>query len=405
MPKLTLSELKKSMVKSGLTQLNGRLDPEAKAWLENLGVSSEQAQALIPPSEFSREDNPQLFTDRVEEFPGHFKTFGSFLREIVFNPGSEHLVRAIMGEDDPEQGGYLVPEPMGELLWIDTLGKSVIFDKVRRVPMTSATQKFPRIIDTDHSTSLFDGLIFKFVAEKATKTETKPKLAQIELKARTLYAMTFVTNQLLQDAQPSCELMLRNMYASGASWKMDEQIFRGTGAGSPLGILGSAGLITQAKEAGQAASTIEWPNITKMWSQLIPALQPQAFWYIHPSCTEQVMSMDLPVGTGGSAIMVETGGGIRPIPKTLLGQPIIWTEQCSYLGALGDIILAVPAAYVVGIRKNLTIDVSKHLRFDTNETAFRGELRIDGQPQIDETTKLRDGTQVVSPFITLAERT
>ena len=102
--------------------------------------------------------------------------------------------------------------------------------------------------------------------------------------------------------------------------------------------------------------------------------------------------------------MLDTGGGIRPIPKTLLGQPIIWTEHCSYLGAKGDIILAVPGAYCVGIRKGLTIDVSRHLLFDKNETAFRGEMRIDGQPQIDETLKLRDGTHTVSPFITLAVR-
>lgn len=404
MPKIPLKKLKTEFAKAARLQLAGQVDDESERWLKQL-ERGEDIKNIMPRDMSLTEDNAQLFTDQVEEFDGHFKTFGSLLREIAYNPGSEHLVRAEMGEDDPEQGGYLVPEPMGELLWIDTLGKSVIFDKVRRVPMTSATQKFPRIIDTDHSTNLFDGLIFRFIAEKATKTETKPKINQIELKARVLYALTYVTNQLLDDSRPSCELMLRKMYASGSSWKMDEQIFRGTGAGSPLGILNSSGLITQNKEGGQAASTIVWANCTKMWSQLIPAMQPDAYWYIHPSCTEQIMSMNLTVGTGGSAIMVETGGGIRPIPKTLLGQPIIWTEHCSYLGAKGDIILAVPAAYLVGIRKGLTIDVSRHLLFDKNETAFRGELRIDGQPQVDETLKLRDGTHIVSPFITLQART
>ena len=127
--------------------------------------------------------------------------------------------------------------------------------------------------------------------------------------------------------------------------------------------------------------------------------------YIHPSCTEQIMSMDVPVGTGGSAVMVDAGGGIRPIPRNMLGAPIIWTEHCSYLGALGDIILAVPSAYVVGMRKGLTIDASKHVLFTKNETAFRGEMRVDGQPQIDETLTLRDGTHTVSPFVTLAART
>ncbi|MBA7611602.1 hypothetical protein ES703_18830 [subsurface metagenome] len=351
------------------------------------------------------ERNIKLYTDEVENFPGHFKTFGEFLREIAYNPGSGHLVRAEMEEGDPEQGGFLLPTVMGELLWIDTLGSSVIYDKVRRVPMTSATQKFPRVVDTDHSTNLFDGLEFRFIAEKAQKTSTKPKIKEIELKARTVYAMTHVTNSLLQDSRPSVETMLRKMYSSGSSWKMDEMIFRGTGVGQPLGILSSGALITQAKESGQPANTIVWPNVLKMWSQIIPALQSGAFWYIHPSCTEQIMTMNIPVGTGGSAIMVETGGGIRPIPRSLLGQPILWTEHASYLGALGDIILAVPAAYICGMRKKgLTIDVSTHLLFDKNETAFRGEMRVDGCAQIDETLKLRDGTHIVSPFVTLEAR-
>ena len=271
--------------------------------------------------------------------------------------------------------------------------------------MTSASQKFPRVVDSDHSTNLYDGLEFKFIAEKAQKTATKPKIKEIELKSRTMFCMTHVTNSLLQDSRPSVEVMLRKMYASGAAWKMDELIFRGTGAGQPLGILGSSALITQAAEGGQAASTIVWPNVLKMWSQLIPALQSKATWFIHPSAVEQVMTMSVPVGTGGSVVMTaDQGGGVRPIPKSMLGAPIVWTEHASYLGQKLDILLAVPAAYICGMRKGLSIDVSRHLKFDKNETSFRAEMRIDGQPQIDETLTLRDGTHVVSPFVTLAAR-
>ena len=397
---ITVEQLKEAI--SG--EVRKALDDELKR-LGNMPHPNQNQDALLTPGATGEEEKNKLFSDELEKFPGPFPTFQKYLQTISYGgPLTKHLVRAEMEEGDPESGGYLVPEPMGELLWLDTLGASVIFGRCRRVKMKSSTQKFPRIIDTDHSTNLFDGLLFRFVAEKGSKTDTKPKVAEIELKARTLYAMTYVTNQLLQDSRPSAEKMLRKMYTNGSAWKMDEQIFRGTGAGSPLGILGSGGLITQAKESGQAASTIVWKNVVKMWSQLIPALQSQAVWYIHPSCTESIMDMNVTVGTGGGPVMVEAGAGVRPIPRQLLGAPIQWTEHCNYLGALGDIILAVPAAYVVGIRKGLTIDVSTHLRFDKNETAFRGEMRIDGQPQIDETLKLRDGTHIVSPFIVLEAR-
>lgn len=406
MPKeITIGQLKEAISYAVKDELKKNLEQEMVRLSNTPGTPSNPDLLLNPEGAAALAANlPELYSSTVKEFPGHFKTFRSFLLECAFNPGSNHLVRAEMGTDDPELGGFLVPEPMGGLLWVDTLGASVIFNRARREKMKSATQKFPRIVDTDHSSNLFDGLEFKFIAEKATKTTSQPKIAQIELKARTLYAMTAVTNQLLQDSGPSVEMMLRKMYVNGTSWKMDEQIFRGTGAGSPLGILNSDGLITVAKEAGQAASTIVWENVTKMFSQLIPSLMGKAVWYVHPSCIPQIMQMAVVIGTGGGAVMVETGGGVRPIPKQMMGIPVVYTEHCSYLGTLGDIILAVPTAYIVGIRKGLAVDLSTHLLFDKNETAFRGELRIDGQPQINEKLTLRDGTHEVSPFITLAAR-
>jgi len=349
-----------------------------------------------------------VFEKEIKPLDGHFKSFRSFLWTTAFNPSDKYLVelKAEMEEGDPESGGFLIPEPLGGLILSQTVEKSVIFDKVRKERMTSSTQKFPVVLDTDHSSNfLYESLKMFWVGEKSSKTESKPKLGQIELKARTITGLTYVTNQLLQDSSPSAEKLLRLLFANAYSWSMDEAIFRGTGAGQPLGILNSGALITVSKENGQAAGTVIWENVLKMWSQLIPAMMGKAFWYMHPSLIPEVMTMSQSIGTGGSNIYVEAGGAIRPVPQTLLGRPVIWTEHCNYLGQKGDVILAVPSAYLLGIRQDLSVATSTHIRFDKNETAFRIEARGDGQPQLDSTLTLRDGTHTVSPFITLEART
>lgn len=42
--------------------------------------------------------------------------------------------------------------------------------------------------------------------------------------------------------------------------------------------------------------------------------------------------------------------------------------------------------------------------FNSDETAFRLTMRLDGMPEDSEPTKLRDGTNTVSPFVTLDAR-
>lgn len=387
--------------------LQALIRKEIKSEIQLLANTPADNRGIIPGGNYTAtEEPPELYSSKVEEFPGHFKTFRSFLLECAKNPASQYLTKAVMEEGDPEQGGFLVPEPMGKLLWIDTLGASVIYGKVRHEKMTSWTQKFPRIVDTDHSSNLFGGLSFRFAAEKATKTTTKPKIAQIELKARTLYAMTDITNQLLEDSKESTEMMLRKMYTDGVAWEMDRLIFRGTGAGQPLGILGSGSLITENKEVGQAAGTLIYENVLKMYERLIPSLEGKAVWYFSTSCKSAVMSFNLAIGTGGSATFLGSGEAARPIPKTLFGIPIQWTEHCSPIGTVGDVILVVPGAYLVGIRSPLAIKANpwSDTSWTKNQTSIRGELRVDGQPQIDEKLTLRDGSNSVSPFIVMETR-
>ncbi|MBA7614398.1 hypothetical protein ES703_21662 [subsurface metagenome] len=404
MPKITLQELKKDVVKSGMTQLNGRLDDEAKAWLRKLGEPEKDPKNIMPIDPNDVPDHP-LFTSQLDELPGRFPTFRSFLIECM-KQHPEDLERAL-GEDDPQSAGFLIPEPLGSILWVDTLGASVIFNRVRREPMTSNTQLFPMIIDEDHSSDLFGGLKFRTIKEKGVKQETEPKVGQLKLEAHVLYALTSITNQLLADTKGSAEKMLRTMYSNGSSWELDKQIFRGLGTGGNLlGILSSGALKTVSKESGQSAGTLKYENCLSMYECLIPSLEGKAVWYFSPSCKKALMSFNIAIGTGGSMAVVASGDAVAPVPKTLFGIPIVFTEHCSVIGTLGDCILACPPAYILGIRSPLAIQMNpwSDTAWKGNLTSMRGEMRIAGQSQLDKKLILRDGITEVSPWIVVETR-
>jgi len=406
--KISLAELKKGIVAAGITQIDGRLDPEAKAWLIKLGQSEDsddmmKSRGLIPGDPSSVE-TPKLYSSEIEEFPGKFPTFRSFLIECAKQ--SPHLERSL-GEDDPEAMGFLVPPEMGSILWLDTLGMSVIFKRVRREKMTTNVQLFPVIIDEDHSSDLFGGLKFRTIKEKGTKTETEPKIGQIRLEAHVLYALTSITNQLLRDTKGSAEKMLRKMYAVGSAWEIDRQIFRGVGTGGNLhGILSSGALTTVTKEGGQPAGTLVYENCLSMYERIIPSLEGSAVWYFSPSCKKALMTFNLKIGTGGSMAVVASGDAVAPVPKTLFGIPVVFSEHCSPIGTLGDCILACPPAYVLGIRSPLAIQMNpwSDTAWQGNLTSMRGELRLAGQSQLDKKLMLRDGVTEVSPWIVTETR-
>jgi HK97 family phage major capsid protein len=64
-----------------------------------------------------------------------------------------------------------------------------------------------------------------------------------------------------------------------------------------------------------------------------------------------------------------------------MGRPVFPIEQCSSIGTLGDIIFVdVANGYVVAEKGGVKVDMSIHVLFSTDESAFRFITRIDGQP-------------------------
>lgn len=335
-----------------------------------------------------------------------FSGLQEYLHVAAFNPSDPRLVRTKMESGDPTAGGFLVPVGYNDLLMAIAIEKSVLLGKVKRVVMKTKLENFPCVIDTDHSSnSVYGGIHFHWIDEKGTKLESEPTLGKISLSANKCASLCRLTSELLEDSKPSAEQAIRVMFADALGWTLDEAIFRGPGAGQPLGFLAAPATIAVPKETNQAADSLNWLNVKKIFARMHPALRDEAIWLISPSAIEAVLGLEVPVGTGGGPALLNPGGGIAPIPDRILGRPILWTEHCANLGDLGDIAFIHPGSYMLGTRKELVIDASIHVLFTTNEVLLRAEWRGDGQPMLAAPLTIRSGAGFqVSPFVTLATR-
>jgi HK97 family phage major capsid protein len=188
------------------------------------------------------------------------------------------------------------------------------------------------------------------------------------------------------------------------AWFEDVAFLRGTGVGEPLGVLdsGNSAKVSVAKESGQAADTIVWENLVKMYARMLPQSLSSAVWVAHPDTFPELATMALSVGTGGSAVWLNNG--VSGPPATILGRPVILTEKAETLGDLGDINFIDFSYYLVGDRQSLTAMTSEHFKFSSDTTAYRIIQRVDGRPWIRSAITPNKGSNTMSPFVSLAAR-
>jgi HK97 family phage major capsid protein len=226
----------------------------------------------------------------------------------------------------------------------------------------------------------------------------------MELKLKKLIGMCYATDELLEDTA-ALGSFIGEAFAEEFAFKIDDALINGTGVGQPLGIMTSPCLVTVAKEGGQPAATLLYQNIVKMWSRMWAKSRTNAVWFINQDIEPQLHTMSLPVGVAGAPVYLPAGGASVAPYATLYGRPVMPVEQCQTLGTTGDIILADYSQYLmIDKGANIKQDVSIHVKFVYDETAFRFVYRCDGQPLWNSVLTPKNGTTTVSPFVVLATR-
>jgi len=308
---------------------------------------------------------------------------------------------------DPEEGGYLTPPEFASNLLDKGFENSNFIDRCTMVPMAINQIGLPYQKDFDHTTYLHGAMMAYWLDEKTEKQATKPKFGKVTLRLNKLVVLVYATDELLEDSIISMEPLLQGKAGDVLAWKLDQAIFRGTGAGQPQGVLTAPCRVSVPKEAGQAAATIVFNNLTKMYSRCYPQCLKNAVWVANLQIFPQLATVSIPVGTGGAPAYLPANGISGKPFDSLFGKEIAWTEHASALGTLGDIGLVDFTQYLVGQKRGrgagIQFATSIHLKFDFDQTAFRFVLRMDGQPWWPSVfTPAHGDTQ--SPVIFLADR-
>ena len=313
-----------------------------------------------------------------------------------------------MGEVIDSEGGVLVPTEYSARLLQETLEASIIRPRATFVPMATNSVKIPAVDETSHASNVFGGVVASWVDEGTDPGDTKPKLGSITLTLNKLLANAKVTSELLEDSVISLEALLPAMFSQAIAFQEDDAFINGTGAGQPQGLRNSAAAIDQAKETGQAATTIVAKNILKMWSRCRG--KSSAVWLANHDAFPELASLALEVGTGGGPVGLLQSQNVQGSPvQTMMGRPVIFTELCQTLGTSGDIILFDPRTYLIGGKSASAagpgaMASSIHLLFDADEVAFKIRSRVDGQCWVKSALTPRYGSTTISPIITLATR-
>lgn len=302
--------------------------------------------------------------------------------------------------DDPH-GGFTVPLEFSRRYLDHALESSIVLPRATMWPMTSKTLSIPMFAAHGGSSGPY-GVAATWIDESG-KTSLTPKQFETEmmkLEAHSLALYVEAANALVSDGMGFAAQLERAMNGS-AAWTLDEAfLVSGTGAGQPLAILNSAARVTVSKELGQNAATLTHKNTVDMLARLAPGSFDRSVWIASQTCLPQLLTMSVPVGTGGAFVPAVPSEGGR---LTLQTRPLLISEKLPALGTEGDLMLVDLSAYQVGLRMNWVLDTSAHVGFRENKTAFRLIVRIDGQPGLRKPYQPANGS-TVSPFVTLQTR-
>lgn len=249
--------------------------------------------------------------------------------------------------------------------------------------------------------SRWGGIRMYWLGEGGSLTGTKPQYRRFAIDLEKLGGLYIPTDELLQDVT-ALESEVQDSFRREVTFAAENAVVNGDGAGKPIGILNAPAKIAVAKETGQAAATIVYANLLKMWARMWGGSRANAVWFYNQDCEPQLHQMALAVGTAALPAQFVTfapDGTLR-----IFGKPAIPVEYCATLGTEGDIILTDLGEYRWIDKGGVQAASSIHVYFSTDEMAYRFIYRCNGAPFWESALTPFKGSNTLSPIITLAVR-
>jgi HK97 family phage major capsid protein len=316
--------------------------------------------------------------------------------EAVSKLRAYHAAASGMSVGTPSDGGYLVRKDWTTQFLQKGLDRSALLPRTTQIKVGAGFDglEYPYIDETSRVTgSRWGGVQVFWVAEAETVTAKKPKIGKGSIELTELMGLAYATNRLLKDAT-ALRSILTNSFESEIGFKIDDALFRGNGAGMPLGFLAGPSLISVTRASDHVDLLLD------MYSRMPGRLKPGSIWIRHSDWIKYLPKIKI----GDTPVWLPPGGMINAPAETILGKEVLEMEQASAVGTAGDLNYVNMGEYVTITKEgeDMAFDESMHVRFEYNEMAFRWVYRINGQPIARSAITPYTGSSTLSPFITVA---
>jgi HK97 family phage major capsid protein len=338
-----------------------------------------------------------------------FANVGEFalsVRAHFVGAGFDPKLKALTANESVgSDGGFLVPPDFRKEIMDRVFADDSLASMCDQNPVSGNALK--QVVDESlpwDTSPGTGGVKAYWVDERDPISDSRPVLRDFEAKLNKLGALVNVTEEVLEDAS-SMNNHIRKKAPEAMRYLLNEAILFGTGAGTPNGVVNSNCRVMVPKEAGQAADTVRFENVSKMRNRMHPICRRNAVWLINPDLETELEKMFLPTGSTGVAVFMPATGVSQSGYSTLYNRPVVPLENCKALGDEGDIVFADLTQYALitkqggGVRQDSTIS----LYFANDIRSFRFILRVGGQPWWSKPWNRPNGL-ARSCFVTLAER-
>lgn len=348
----------------------------------------------------------------VKAQPEGFKTLGEQLiavKTAALGYGYDRRldsVKAILGGNEmiPSEGGFLVHTAEDSGLDKKVWDSGVFANRAAQAPIPAGANSANYYGLSENSRangSRYGGITGYRVAEGATITASGPQtFYQYTLLPKKYAAVAYLTDEVLNDAR-ALEAELSSGVPQELAFMIDDDMLNGLGVAGAQGILNHASLITVRKEVGQAAATVVYQNLLKMWVRRYP--RGSYAWFVNQEVEPQLDLLYQAVGTAGipaNFVTLDAQGVTR-----IKGAPVVTTEFNAALGTVGDIMLVDWSQYKLATIGGVNAASSMHVQFLTDQMCYRFTRRVDGLPTWQAAlTPYKGAGNTMSPFIALETR-
>lgn len=298
-------------------------------------------------------------------------------------------------------GGFAIQEDFAGMILETAVQTGDILSRVDRYTASAASNsmRWLMVDETDVSKSVFGGVQMYWASEGTTVGNSKPQFREMKLDLEKMMGFAYATDELLTDASFMTGFF-GTAFSVALNRLLEDTIITGDGVGKPLGILHSKALVTVPKEDGQAAGSVTTENVLGMWQRALLKNRKNAVWMLHPDLETQLPRLKL----GDNLLWMPEGGLTGSMYQTLLGRPVLYNDNCSAQGGVGDMMLVDLMEYMLLSKGTAKQDWSMHVEFLTDQMCFRIIFRCNGTPKLSSPVKLKNSKNTRSPYVTLAAR-